>query len=608
MAVKNKSIFISLTLILIAVLIYLGLSFYGKKQLISELPELPQLGEAEFALNESFSEAFQNVKNNTSAKNIGALGMVFHANNYFKEAEACYELAIAQDSKDWKWNYYLGCIKREQGNSEDAITHFKDVLKVNPKSHMTLYYLGESYQQLDSIKKAEQILKEISGFNKSQFAYSNTKRTAYFPLPLYARLQLSKLYTNNSKTDKGIEELKTLVEENINFGPAYRQLSNIYGQLGNEELRTYYSNRANDLNIYMSPVDTLVDALSLKSRSETYLLKQIDDAIRSSNSHWALELLNLGLESIPNSKYLISKGIKHYIDMNATNRALPLLEKHVRHFKDNYQEIIEVGVGLSSKGFKKETLNYFKIAEKINGTNASAKATLAGMYFEKLGMKDKAVSLINELLEKHPNSPEVKSAAIFLFLKTEDIAKAKLYLSKLEKQAPLYKDIHVFKGILAQREKKAEVAVKHYEKALKANPEKKFIINYLRTYYTKNQKWEKAIWLYKTVLENTPNDSDIQEAYGSLLLSCPNKELRNLELAKEFSERAFINKVYTLPTRLEAGRSLAIALFELNSHGKAIYYMNKTIDMAKRAGANKQYVFELEGILRDFQNIASASQ
>lgn len=603
MALKNKSILFLAIIILVAVLGWFAYDFYTDKQLVNQLPVVPSVSEQEVSLKNNISESLIKIKKDASSENIGALGMVYHSNNYFNEAEKCYELAIKDNPKAWEWSYYLGCLKRELGNSEETIVNFKKVLEANPKSYMALYYLGEAYQQLDSIYKAEQILMQLSQMDKSRFLYSNTKRTSYFPLPLYAKLQLTKLYVNDSRSDLAEKELKELIGNNITFGPAYRQLSNLYAQTGDEDLSQYYSDRSNDLNIYISPVDTLIDKLSLFSKSETYLLKQIDDAIRSSNSHWALELIGLGLESIPNSKYLISKAIKHYIDMNATKKALPLIDKHLEYFKENYQEIIEVGVGLANRGYKNEALKYFMAAEKMENEKVSAKATLAGMYYEKMGMKERGMLMIKTLIKKYPKNPEVISAGIFLFLQEKDFTNVKKYQAKLVKYTPNHKDINVFKGIIAQGEGDVKASVKFYEKALTDNPDKKFISNFLRDYYSKNKLWKKELQLYKTVLEHTPNDSDIQEAYGSLLLSCPDKSLRNINLAKEFSERAFINKVFTLPTRISAGRSLAISHFELGSHGKAIYYINKTVEIAKKAGATKAYVQELESILNDFRKI-----
>lgn len=605
MAIRKKTVLITLLSVSIAILIYVIFSFYTNSQLLRKLPENPSLTIKTGALKKSVDNAYNAVLDNPTSKNIGELAMIFHANNFFDEAQLCYELAIKKNSKNWKWPYYLGCLQRELGNADGVVLNFENVLDLNPKSYMALYYLGEGYQQLNAIKKAEQILRQLSGMNTSQFIYSNSKRTSYFPLPLYARLELAKLYANSSRFELAIKELKGLISSHITFGPAYRQLSNLYAQGGNLELSKHYSQRSNDLNIYVSPVDTLIDELSLKSKSETYLLKQIDDAIRSSNSHWALELINLGLASDINSKYLESKAMKHYIDMNATKNAIPLIDRHLEAFKDNYQELIEVGVGLANKGFKNEALRYFAIAEKVSGIDPSAKATLAGMYYEKLGLKKKAFELLDTLLETYPDNSEVKSAAVFLFFQIGDKVRAKKQLNDLKIMQPNHKDISVFKGILAGKRGDLNAELNYYEKALKDNPDKKFIINHLKDYYNKKEAWQKAINLYEIVLNDNPNDSDIQEAYGSLLLNCPDKSLRNLNFAKEYSERAFINKTYTLPTKLQAGRTYAIALFELKEHGKAIYYMNKTIEIAKRAGANKQYVLELERILNDFRRLSS---
>lgn len=351
----------------------------------------------------------------------------------------------------------------------------------------------------------------------------------------------------------------------------------------------------------MSPVDTLLDKLSFYSRSETYLLKQIDDAIRSSNSLWALELVTYGLNKVPESKYIASKAIKQFIDMNSVNRALPYLDRHLKAFENNYEELIKVGSKLADARHKSEAKIYFHKAEKLENKKIEAQVTLAGMYFEKLEMQEKALDMMRALLEAYPNNEEVLSGATFLFLNIGENKTAKVYLNKLDQLYPSNPDIHIFKGFISKINGNEKESIQYFENAFQVNPEKKIVINFLLDYYQKNGMWGKTMDLYKNALKQYPNDSDLQEAYGTLLISCQDSNLRNFELAKEYSERAFINKVYTLPTRISAGKSLAIAHFELNNKGKALYYINKTIQIAKKARISEGYITNLESILNDFQ-------
>ena len=70
--------------------------------------------------------------------------------------------------------------------------------------------------------------------NVSRNSYYNwlkkTKRTSYFPISLYASLELANFYANNGKVEKAENQLKALISQEKSFGPAYRQLSIIYAK------------------------------------------------------------------------------------------------------------------------------------------------------------------------------------------------------------------------------------------------------------------------------------------------------------------------------------------------------------------------------------------
>lgn len=605
MGLKKHTIKKLVVSLLVIVFCYVFYSIYSENKIKDSLPEIPDFSGTEPYVKNYILKFNKKVFNNVNASNIGELGMVYHANNYFNEATKCYTLAASLDEKVWRWNYYLGVLNRELGNSEAAIGNFTNVLKKNAKATMAAYYLGEAYQQLDSLNKAKVLLQQLVTLKPDNNVGLKSIRKTNFSIRDYAALQLSKLYFNNQEITKAKTQLTNLISKNISFGPAYRQLSTIYAQEGNEKLKKYYSNRANDLNIYASPVDTLVDKLSFYSKTETYLLKQIDDAIRSSNSHWALQLINHGLKSIPNNKYILSKAIKQNIDMNNTKQALVYVNNHLKFFENNYKELIEVGVGLANKGYKSEAEKYFKVAENIKSTNVKAKATLAGMYFEKLNNKNKALEMMNTLCKNNPKNTDVLSAAIFLYLGVQDFDKAQAVFNKLNQINSLHTNINIFKGIFSKNNHNESKTVYYFKKALIENPSEINIISYLQKHYQKTENWKELQKLYELVLENNPNNSNFQEAYGALLLDCPDNTIQNLKKAQEYLERAFINVVYTMPTKIAAGKSLAIANFKLGNSEKAFYFIQTTISLAKKAKANANYIRHLESILNDFKALSS---
>ena len=86
----------------------------------------------------------------------------------------------------------------------------------------------------------------------------------------------------------------------------------------------------------------MIDNIALISRSDIYLLKQIDDAIRSNNFKWALKLIEHALKYIPDNKYLISKAVFGYFSMGMDKMALPYLDQHLKYFSDDFNELMDL--------------------------------------------------------------------------------------------------------------------------------------------------------------------------------------------------------------------------------------------------------------------------
>ncbi|WP_158839594.1 tetratricopeptide repeat protein [Polaribacter sp. L3A8] len=602
---KNK--FFSVSFILVLGLSYLVITNYINNKYANRLPAVPDLKETSIIFQKYITNVNANTLNKASAANLGELGMVYHANNYFEEAETCYQLAIERDSKVWKWSYYLGCLKRELSDSENAIKYFNNVLDIQPNQYLALFYKAEAYNQIGETAKFEKILKSLSGMDKKFFELKNSKRTSYFSLPVYARLELAKLNINIGKLELAENQLKELISNEISFGPAYKQLSVIYAQKGDQKLSKYYSDRSKDLEDYTPPADPLLDTLCYYSRSETYLLKQIEDAIRNSNLDWALELVNLGLRNIPESKYVLSKAVRLYLSMNMARRTVPYLDKHLEGFKEDYKELVDVGKGLSNYGLKNSAQKYFLAAEKNENEKPATKSRLAGIYFERLGMKEKAFELMNDLLKQYPNDPAVIGGATALSIQNGDMLNANKYLSTLKKLDSKNPRINVFKGLIAKNIGDTKGVIKYYELAFKDVPDQAFIINYLSDYYRKNKMWKELADLYETALNFSPNNPNLQEGYGSFLINCPNKKMRNPKQAREFSERALINFRSNVQVQVAAGQSLAMSYFQLNERGKALYYIHKTIQVAKSTRFSMDYIANLEGMLREFQKVVTSN-
>lgn len=565
----------------------------------TQLPAYPDFQTLSASLQEQISVAGNKAYRNPSADNLGMLGMVYHSSAYYDKAAQCYRLAVQKNNEKWIWSYYLGYLNLELGESKSSIENFRRVLEENPQINMALFYTGEAFQNLGLSDEAEKVFVKIADLNARAFNENSVSISNYFPLRTYAMFQLARIYMNTNRLDNAEQTLKEIIQNHITFGPAYRLLGNVYAMKGDLPLSRKYAVRANDLTIYMPPVDTIIDRLALMSRSEIYLMKQIDVAIQRLNPKWAMDLLNNTKQYFPESKFLISKAIKLFLWVGKGDQALPYLDRHIKYFREDFNEMMEVAELLYDNGFKSEAMTYFFQAKKLKTEDTAIQSRLA-LWLGERGMIKDALSLINEQLEKDQENVKVLTKGVYLFQEVGEKGKAITYLNRLKRLTPLNPEVKKLAGMSAEKEGKLKEAIAMYEEAFKGDPKDLSTIQYLGNIYLREKMWSQAIRHFRRALEYHPNDPYLLEGLGKLLVFCPDPKLRNIAEGKEYSERAFIRSTSPSETQISAGRNLAAACAELGNRQEAYTYMNITVDLARRRNVSKDYLDYLESLLKQF--------
>src|SRR4030042_2755651 len=326
------------------IIIALLLKFIINSQYRSQIPEISDFNSLSQPVQEQITDALKKAHRKPSADNLGMLGMVYHSSANYEQAAQCYKLAIRRSKSDWIWNYYLGYLNLEMGESEAVIENFNRVTKKNPDIDLAWYYIGEDYKNLGKNELAEEAFSKITTSKNKISTSKKSTRNDHFPLSIYANFQISRLYFDTGRYDLAEKTLKEIIETNRSFGPAYRLLGNIYSMKGDTLLSNQCGVRANDLFVFSPPVDTLVDKLVLLSRSELFLLKKIDEAQRSIYSEWTLRLVNHAMQYLPENKYLISKAIEIYLWTNLNNQAIALIDQHMSYYQESFSEMKRIGM------------------------------------------------------------------------------------------------------------------------------------------------------------------------------------------------------------------------------------------------------------------------
>jgi tetratricopeptide (TPR) repeat protein len=517
-----------------------------------------------------------------SSDNIGDLGMIYHSNASYSEAASCYRLAIKKNKNKIKWNYLLGYLDLENGDNKDALLNFQRVLQTDPENFMAVYYSGETSQRLHDSRAAEKYFSKVLEFDDQVISFGKYRKENSYPLKIYARYNLARITLDDKKLDEAERQLKDIVRDQNNFGPAFRLLGNVYTQKGDSILSRKYTTRAKDYQDYTPPADAVLDELLLISRSDMSLLKGIDQAIRNTNFQWAKKLCDHALNYLPDNKYLLSKAIKVYVSTGNENKGLRLVEKHMKSFNKDFRELMEMADFFMNKGQIKLGLVYFSAAK-----NAELQNPILPVWLLKWHYNKGAEKLMKEQLAADPQNPKFLSNAINISMANNQRETANSYLNKLKLQSPSNPEVKRYTGYLAYQDKKYTEAISSWKEVLSSDPKDISLISNLNRIFVQQQMWQESSALLQTALENNPNDPMLLEKYAELLVSCPEGKIRNIEQGREFSERAFFSYYFSFDVHLSASKNLATAYAILGDKKLASKYLNISLDLAKDLNPNE---------------------
>ncbi len=598
---KSKKVSIySITAILAVILISFAVKWAIDRPYRLKIPSLPETGNLSEILREQITGYTDQAKLNPTADNLGKLGMAYHSSTYYDKAAQCYELAIKRNDSKWIWSYYNGYLKRELGESEASIKNFRTVIKENKKIILAWYYIGEGYKNQNSNAKAEAAFKNVVNLDAGSGSAKITFHSDYFALKTFALFQLAQIYINNNQPELAEKTLKEIILNNISFGPAYRLLGNIYGSRADSSLSQYYVTRAGDLANFSPPVDTLVDKLSLSSRSELYLLKQIDEAEKGMYPEFAMQLTNNALKYIPDNKYLVSKAVRLYLRMDTGQAAIPLIDRHIGYYSNDFNELKETGNLFFEKGYTDQSVQYFEQALKIKPDDSEIQSNLVLGFLNK-GNKVQALKLLDTFLGNYPDNPEIVANAVYFMLMVRDHDRASAYLKLLKRLSPAGSKMYLLSGIMAEQEGDVQKAINLYESSFNSNPRDLVSIQSLAETLMKHQMWSKYIRHLKKALLFNPNEPYILEKLGTILVICPDLKLRDYNQGKIYSERAFVHKACPSELMISAGMTLAEAYESLGDKKKAYSYMNIVSTMARNQKAPPEYLEFISKKLEEYR-------
>jgi tetratricopeptide (TPR) repeat protein len=376
---------------LLNVVVALGIGALLLGAQTAPFPDLPQIDMTDFppVTREQVGKAYDAARAHPKdAEANGELGMLLDLYKRREFAATCYERAHHLDPKSFRWLYYLGSLRTEQGDRKGATAAFREALRLVPGYLPARLKLAESLLTSGNLEEAgsmyEAIIKDHPGVAEAYYGLGRI-RTAKGDLPGAVE-----------SYQKACELFPAYGAAHYALARAYRRLHDL--QKSKEQLKLHDANQT-----LVPPIqDPLRDALRALDRGPASILQrgiQLEEAGRIEDAIAAhLEALKLdpGL-ALAHANLIILYGKTNQPEMAAEQyREAIRLNPNLADAHYNY------GVLLMGQGKLAEAEQAFRRALEANPVYSEAYNNL-GVVLERQGKLEEALHCFEKAVERRPD-------------------------------------------------------------------------------------------------------------------------------------------------------------------------------------------------------------
>ncbi|MGY4383174.1 Tfp pilus assembly protein PilF [Pedobacter sp. UYP24] len=235
------------------------------------------------------------VKSSAKAENFFSLGDVYLRRDYLDSARAAFTQGVTADPKS-PLNYVgLGQADLIANNPSSAKTNFDKAIEVASKKDQTPYlYIGKAYlalakpdfaAALPNLQKADEVdandkdpetFLALGDYYAMQKKNSEALQKYMMALSINqnlnrATVQMGRMYKENRAFAEAETELKNVVATDANYGPAYRELAELYMQWANQEPQNFAAKAADALSNYKKYLELTDNSYESRLRYAQFL-------------------------------------------------------------------------------------------------------------------------------------------------------------------------------------------------------------------------------------------------------------------------------------------------------------------------------------------------
>jgi tetratricopeptide (TPR) repeat protein len=484
----------------------------GPASLPPDFPVRPDLKSANAALKtliDTTDLAARSIP--ASASKVGRLGMVYHANQFYDQAQAAYVIASRLDPKDYRWVYYQVLLAEERGQDTSQPSLLAKVLQLKPDFLPVLQKQGDIF-----LKQGQ--------FEKAALYYRKARGAAGGENSPQARFGAARVAQRRGDWAVVIENLEPVVRDYPHVRPAHQLLAEAYEALGQSEKAA--AQRAILVAANLTPMppldDPLYQDLVQVSCSSTRLLKEAGLLTRF--GHWE-EAIRVGRRAVEvepgdaDAHHFVARSLldSRGADSEAVHEALVQLNEGLRLRPDDLVPLFYFATFF----FREEKTDV--AVEELRSMLASHPASAEAQYYlgvvaGRKGQVEEAFGHYQEALRINPKYAEPCDKLGQILMQQGQIEAAVAQFQKAVQLKPTFTRARCNLGVALEQQGRVEEAIKQYEEALREKPNDGSAQMYLAIALLKTGKVQRAVDEFRNAVRLAPEDPEGHYGLGFALV------------------------------------------------------------------------------------------
>ncbi len=505
---------------------WLLLRAFGPAPLPPDFPARPVLQSSNPSLVKLIESSDQAARSRPdSASDVGRLGMVYHANQFYEQAEKAYAIAHRLDPGDYRWVYYPALTAEERGQEKAQSSWLEQALELKPDCLPALQKLGDICLKRGDVAKARL-------YYERALAASGDRTS---PQALFGAARVAQ---RGGDWAAVVESLEPLVRDFPGIRPAHQLLAEAYEALGQDEKAV--PERAALLESGLTPLpppdDFLYQELVGLSCSSTRLLKEAGLLSRYGRPDEAIQVARRAVEVEPgdaDAHHFLARTLldSRGGDAEAVEEALAHLNQGLRLRPDDLLPLFYFATFFFKQDKTDVAVEELRSLLARNPASAEARYYL-GVIAARSGRAEEAIGHYQEALRIDPRYAEPFDKLGSILMKQGRFDEAASHFRKAVQLKPAFTRARCNLGVALEQLGKVGEAIEQYEEALRAKPNDGSAQMYLAIALLKTGKVQQATAHFRNAVRIAPEDPEAHYGLGFALAV----QRGVIEARKEFQE------------------------------------------------------------------------